>query len=614
MVERRLVPTKEEKKIAGKVLSEIFNSGNDRDAAKFLREHLEDRSPGLESILATNIDEAAREIENSKLPQVLVNMFGTEIFEGSMGIKLRDEILNKLLATERYDDIHSIYHSAINVSEEEHDGIKRAFFEDRVTESKKYHRKLMDHRAHSWRPGRRYAREFVRALRISSIFSGLPSDPRPSRTEEVIPISEIKPLKNFQLNMRAQVLQILQSRGGRAIVSLPTGSGKTRMVVEAAVALLNQSGPDKNILWIADTQEVCEQAVVCFKQIWERYGKGGILNIYRTWGDNDLPVYDEHGIIVASIQKLSASSEKLDSLRENLSTIIIDEAHHSIAPSYVEVLEHLGLSRSGSETENDSRIPLIGLSATPERKEPGGTRKLHNMYRNNTVYPCQKFSPSAERGVSFDDNWQNMDYMRKKLTQWKYLADAEFVSIGVGDVKLDMENSAYLKRGNDKWMRGVAIMAERNRLIKDYVLKEARNNKKILYFGPNVSQSNAMARILEEEDVGSVCITSETRHSVRKMFVDIFNGPDDSKIQVMCNYNVLSTGFDSPKIDMVVIARPTTSVVAYQQMVGRGLRGEEFGGREGNRCTIVTVEDNIFMYNNDAVKLGYQEFREYHGI
>ena len=78
----------------------------------------------------------------------------------------------------------------------------------------------------------------------------------------------------------------------------------------------------------------------------------------------------------------------------------------------------------------------------------------------------------------------------------------------------------------------------------------------------------------------------------------------------MCNYNVLATGFDSPQVDVVIIARPTTSVVAYQQMVGRGLRGEEFGGKKGNRCDIVTVRDNIEKYNNRHLELGWETYKK----
>ena len=74
----------------------------------------------------------------------------------------------------------------------------------------------------------------------------------------------------------------------------------------------------------------------------------------------------------------------------------------------------------------------------------------------------------------------------------------------------------------------------------------------------------------------------------------------------MCNYNVLSTGFDSPKIDTILIARPT-SLISYQQMVGRGLRGTEFGGT--SECLIITVRENIRKHNGKRAIFGNEDYQ-----
>jgi len=202
--------------------------------------------------------------------------------------------------------------------------------------------------------------------------------------------------------------------------------------------------------------------------------------------------------------------------------------------------------------------------------------------------------------------------MRRTLTELKYLAKPTFHAIEPGKKihRLTRDETNDLEGGGEQWIERIATETERNRNIKNEILKWANKGKKILYFGTNVSQSNAMARILEKEKISSVCITGDTRYAARKLYVDIFNEQDSNEIQVMCNYNVLSTGFDSPQIDTVIIARPTTSVVSYQQMIGRGLRGEEFGGKIGNRCDIVTVKDNITKFNNERVDLGYIQNEE----
>ena len=56
----------------------------------------------------------------------------------------------------------------------------------------------------------------------------------------------------------------------------------------------------------------------------------------------------------------------------------------------------------------------------------------------------------------------------------------------------------------------------------------------------------------------------------------------------MCNYGVLTTGFDAPKTSAAIIARPTKSLVLYSQMIGRALRGPLVGGtEEAEICTVV---------------------------
>ena len=88
----------------------------------------------------------------------------------------------------------------------------------------------------------------------------------------------------------------------------------------------------------------------------------------------------------------------------------------------------------------------------------------------------------------------------------------------------------------------------------------------------------------------------------------IINEFRKNKIQILCNYGVLSTGFDAPKIDVVFISRPTASVVLYSQMIGRGLRGPSIGGTE--ECKIVDLIDNITGFGNEDKV--YEYFDEYY--
>jgi superfamily II DNA or RNA helicase len=74
---------------------------------------------------------------------------------------------------------------------------------------------------------------------------------------------------------------------------------------------------------------------------------------------------------------------------------------------------------------------------------------------------------------------------------------------------------------------------------------------------------------------------------------------------VLCNCEVLATGFDAPRVTHVVMARPTVGQVMYEQMIGRGLRGKRFGGTKV--CQILDCVDD---YRGPVrPEMGYRRFQ-----
>jgi hypothetical protein len=104
-----------------------------------------------------------------------------------------------------------------------------------------------------------------------------------------------------------------------------------------------------------------------------------------------------------------------------------------------------------------------------------------------------------------------------------------------------------------------------------------------------------MAARLNLAGIGAAAISGSTPTVARRYFLDRFQG---GQIRVLCNHSVLTTGFDAPRTDMVLIARQVFSPVRYMQMVGRGLRGEKNGGTAS--CRIVTVVDNLGRFESSA--------------
>lgn len=83
-------------------------------------------------------------------------------------------------------------------------------------------------------------------------------------------------------------------------------------------------------------------------------------------------------------------------------------------------------------------------------------------------------------------------------------------------------------------------------------------------------------------------ITANTSPQERERLITRFKD-DAPDTKILCNYGVLTTGFDAPRTSAALIARPTKSLVLYSQMVGRAIRGAKAGGNE--TAEIITVVD-----------------------
>jgi superfamily II DNA or RNA helicase len=412
---------------------------------------------------------------------------------------------------------------------------------------------------------------------------------------------ELPPLHDFQQEVFDGLSALLASgtQRRRAVISLPTGGGKTRVTVEAAVRLvLAPEGATRSVLWIAQTDELCEQAVQAFRQVWVNLGaRRTNLRIARLWGGNPNPTRFQAGkpvVVVASIQTLNnrVGAADLDWLRKP-GLVVVDECHHAITPSYSSLLRWLDAQAPRSGGAERDEPPIVGLSATPFRTDDDESQRL------------------ARR---FDRRWLPSDQERlyARLRSQGVLARAQYESLDSG-VGLTDDELTRLGRLREPWEgldfenllesinQRLAGDARRNERLVECI--EAGAERSILFFTNSVAHAEEMAARLNLAGIGAAAISGSTPTVARRYFLDRFQG---GQIRVLCNHSVLTTGFDAPRTDMVLIARQVFSPIRYMQMVGRGLRGEKNGGTAS--CRIVTVVDNLGRF---ADRHPYHYCRQY---
>ena len=239
--------------------------------------------------------------------------------------------------------------------------------------------------------------------------------------EIITAIRELRPLHDYQIFAGKKIRDLLiepKNIRKRLLISIPTGAGKTRLVAESLIDWINDDKPSsdlkthnsKYMIWIAQSRELCEQAISQFQEIYSQKGKSE-LTIFRFFGDRPLTLDTilnqrvEHGLIVCTIDKIYNQIKDIKNLsdfnqdffqnaleyddkvqkskipkkfyddrtfgrlRKMTSCVVVDEAHKAIMPTYTCVLRGLGFNFSYKDEEkcNEAGITLIGLTATAFR-------------------------------------------------------------------------------------------------------------------------------------------------------------------------------------------------------------------------------------------------------
>ena len=419
-----------------------------------------------------------------------------------------------------------------------------------------------------------------------------------------------RPLFDYQNSIRKQLVSFCflkrdhvdAARSHRIVAHMPTGSGKTRTAMEFIADFLRFSASKQPpvVVWLAHSEELCDQAVQTFQDIWSKLGSED-ANIYSMWGGRkqDGLDFSKPCFIVTSFQSCYSSIhsskntdfDRFTQIKRECSLLIVDEAHMSMAPTYKKAIEFL----CNSETY------LVGLTATPGRHHVGGdtvqTAALSGFYSNNKLTIDHELTGEKNpieylqgRGIL-----SSIDRLRLDTSANVELS-TEAVKL-VSDL-LDISPKVLAELGSNV-QRTLEIVAAVERLA----LKE---QKQTIVFCPSKQNASDMALVLRERGCAARAVTGETPPSDRRQAIDDFK---NGEIRVLTNFGVLTTGFDAPRTEAVVIARPTTSVVLYSQMVGRGLRGAQVGGTAS--CTIVDVVDNII--NLPDVPQAFTFFDEHFG-
>ncbi|MFB4300402.1 sacsin N-terminal ATP-binding-like domain-containing protein [Actinomadura sp. NTSP31] len=410
--------------------------------------------------------------------------------------------------------------------------------------------------------------------------------------EFIVPgATRLNPLHAFQKRISeelkdALILKAAEGGSRKAMVELPTGAGKTRVATETVLRLFIDGSLRGPVLWIAQSAELCEQAVQTWSMVWRGLGDERPLAVGRLWDTNSVHEPDtEFSVIVATDAKLDVVIENPDyRWLSNAAAVIVDEAHRAGgSPRYRRILDWLGVAGRGWAR------PLIGLSATPFKGSVADgtqTRELAARFGNHMI-----------RAFKDGNAYQ-------ELSQMGVLARVQHEVLPGIEVTLDkaeLDQVTRLRKLEPGVLDRIGRDQARMAALVDHIMRQDPEWP-ILVFTPNVLSAQVLAATLRYRKVEAAAVSGHTGRQERREVIERFKSGD---IRVLANCDLLIQGFDAPGVRALYIARPTFSPSAYIQMAGRGLRGEENGGKR--ECLIVDVADNFGAVNDF---LGYREYED----
>lgn len=334
-------------------------------------------------------------------------------------------------------------------------------------------------------------------------------------------------LRPYQQRVIDDTLAWFRRNPGSPCIEAPTGAGKS-WIIAGFCKFIMDSYPKSRVLILSHVKELLQQDAEKLLTIWPE----APLGIYSA-GLNSRNI---NAVTVAGIQSVRSRAAELG----KIDAVFVDEAHlinNTESGTYRKLLAAL--------RELSPNMRVIGLTATPYRLGQGMLTEGDNALFS-AIIPSVSIAELVDMGY--------LAPLRSKFTNMQQ--DTSGVKMRMGDFV-----ESELQAAVDTDAQNAAIAEE--------TIRRAEGRRAWLVFAAGVEHALRLRDSFRERGVSAETVTGSTPRAERE---EILSGFKAGKIRCVTNANVLTTGFDYPDIDVIVMARPTMSPGLYMQMAGRGMR------------------------------------------
>lgn len=351
-------------------------------------------------------------------------------------------------------------------------------------------------------------------------------------------------LKPFQERLLEQI-EISRDYGQhRNLLVSATGTGKTVMAGED-YRRLQVRIPRARLLFVAHRKEILESSRDTFRLIMQDWQFG------ELWVGREKPSAFEH--VFASIQTLANAD--LDRIpRDHFDVVIVDEFHHAAAPTYKKLLDYLDPKE------------LLALTATPERADG---QSLLGMFNGEITAELRLWDAIDQHRLVPFEYYGVHDGTNLSDVPWKR---------GRG---YDAEALARVYTADDIWVK---------RVISELLSKvESIDSVVGLGFCVSIAHADFMALKFTQAGIAAASVSGNTPEVEREEALRKLSRGD---LRFVFSVDVFNEGVDIPKVNTLLLLRPTESATIFIQQLGRGLR------RSPDK-TVCTVLDFVGLHNRE---------------
>lgn len=328
---------------------------------------------------------------------------------------------------------------------------------------------------------------------------------------------------DIQSEALAELARSRAAGRSRALVVLATGLGKTWLSAFDAEAFGQAKGSCPRVLFLAHRAELLDQAARTFRRMFRRSFPDAGLSWFvgeRSELGGDL--------VLASVQKLSRPENVELLAQQKFDYVVVDEVHHAAAASYRKILDRL-----------EPQF-LLGLTATPDRADEGDVLGIfddHVAFRADLGVGIHRalLVPFAYHGLKDDVDYANIPWRNRRFEP------AELAAAVQTQARMERLWTAWNEHPGTRTLV-FCCSIEHARFARDWLGAKGVQVRAV-HSGEDSDDRDAALRDLESGSIQAICT------------VDLFN-----------------EGIDVPRVDRVVMLRPTESPVIFLQQLGRGLR------------------------------------------